>query len=281
MCSLAELMSSKSVTDDDMDDCRSECSYYSLSELDETDPVRRIPASVVKQQAEAVPASRQMETSYPHTYNNSEHLPLRVAGPWLEHPLVKDGPYISGSPGPARVVVGAIGGTGFDVIYHPNRPIFWGPKKNTFVQARYHPKGSRRSNMPAQNQYFGQSPWGLASPSTPQPLALNEQSLALFNSQQLVGAKQFLDMQKWLNTQAFPHTPQNLAAQLLITAQQLISAQQVIASQRLFAAQQLIVAQQIRATKRYLDTLQSHSRPPPHYSSQMMASAPLIPVGEV
>ncbi|WAO91863.1 Hypothetical protein NCS54_00934700 [Fusarium falciforme] len=275
MSSFAKLMSYKSVTDDDMDDCRSECSYYSLPELDETDPVRRIPASVVKQQAEAVPASCQMETSYPHTYNNSEHLPLRVAGPWLEYPLVKDGPYISGSPGPARVVVSAMGGTGFDVIYHPNRPIFWGPKKNTFVQARYHPKGSRRSNMPAQNQYFGQSPWGLASPSTPQPLALSEQSLALFNSQQLVGAKQFLDMQKWLNTQAFPHSPQNLAAQLLITAQQLISAQQVIASQ------QLIVAQQISATQRYLDTLQPLSRPSPHYSSQMMASAPLIPVGEV
>ncbi|KAJ4211893.1 hypothetical protein NW759_012180 [Fusarium solani] len=235
MCSLAKLMPSKSVTDDDMDDCRSECSYYSLPELDETDPVRHIPASVVKQQAEAVPASCQMETSYPHTYNNSEHLPLRVAGPWIEHPLVKDGPYISGSPGPARVVVSAMGGTGFDVIYHPNRPIFWGPKKNTFVQA----------------------------------------------SQQLIGAKQFLDMQKWLNTQAFPHTPQNLAAQLLITAQQLISAQQVITSQRLFTAQQLIIAQQISATKQYLDTLKSLSRPSPHYSSQMMASAPLIPVGQV
>ncbi|UPK92484.1 hypothetical protein LCI18_003419 [Fusarium solani-melongenae] len=244
MCSLAKLMSSKSVTDDDMDDCRSECSYYSLPELDETDPVRRIPASVVKQQAEAL----------------SSHLPLRVAGPWIEYPLVKDGPYISGSPGPARVVVSAMGGTGFDVIYHPDRPIFWGPKKSTFAQARYHPKGSRRSNTPAQNQYFGQSPWGLASPSTPLPLALHEQSLALLNNQPLVGAKQFLDVQKWLNTQAFPHTPQNLAAQLIITAQQLVSAQQVIASQQLFVAQQLIVAQQISATQRYLDTMQPISR---------------------
>ncbi|KAI8716495.1 hypothetical protein NCS52_00943600 [Fusarium sp. LHS14.1] len=104
MCSLAKLMSSKSVTDDDMDDCRSECSYYSLLELDETDPVRRIPASVVKQQAKAVPTNWRRVGSYPHTYNNSERLPLRVSGPCLEHPLLKDGPYISGSPGPARVV---------------------------------------------------------------------------------------------------------------------------------------------------------------------------------
>lgn len=275
MCSLAKLLSSKSVTDDDMDDCRSECSYYSLPELDETDPVRRIPASVVKQQAEAVPARRQMGTSYPHTYNNSEHLPLRVAGPWLEHPLVKDGPYISGPPGPARVVVSAMGGTGFDVIYHLDRRISWGPQKKTFAQARYHPKGSRRSNMPAQNQYFGQLPWGLASPCTPPPLALNEHSLSLFNSQQLFGAKPSWAMQEWLNTQAYPDTPQNLAAQLLITAQQLISAQQVIASQ------QLIVAQQIMAMQQYLDTLKSLSPPSPHCSSQMMASVPLIPVGQM
>lgn len=261
MCSLARLMSSKSVTDYDMDDCRSECSYYSLPELDETDPVRRIPASVVKQQAEAVPTNWRRVASYPHTYHNSEHLPLRVSGPCLEYPLLKHGPYISGSPGPARVVVSAIGGTGFDVIYHPERPIFWGPQKNTFAQARYHPKGSRRSNTPAQNQYFGQSPWGLASPSTPQLLALNEESLALLNTQPSVGANQFLDMQKWLNTQACPDTPQNLAARLLITAEQLISAQQVIASQR------LILAKQISAAQQYLDTLQS--------------AAPLIPVGVV
>ncbi|RSL99562.1 hypothetical protein CEP52_009681 [Fusarium oligoseptatum] len=247
----AELMSYKSVGVDDMDDCRSECSYYSLPELNETDPVRRIPASVVKQQAEAVPASGQMKTSYPHAYNNSERLPLRVAGPWLEHPLMKDGPYSSGSPGPARVIVSAMGGKGYDVIYHPVRRVYWGHKKNTFAQARYHPKGSRCSNMPAQNQYVGQPPWGLASPSTLQPLSHTE----LFQTH--VGAD---------------------LSQCLAMQQQLIAAQQIIATQQLIVAEQLIVAQQINATQQYLDSLQHLYQPSPYYwndySNQMMASAP-------
>lgn len=286
MYSLDQQLSYLSVTDDDMDDCRSECSYYSLPELDETDSVRRIPRSVVKQQAEVVTTCSQVHSKYPHAYHNSERLPLRVAGPWLEHPLMSHGPYSSGYPGPARVVISAMGGRGYDVIYHPNRPSPWGHKKNTFAQARYHPKGSRRSNMPAHYQHLGQSPWGLASSIiqppfrhhylsppdagpfqspggayTLQPTVIDALPLAIqqnasqqhaFNSEQYSDLQQYLDMQKWLETQPFSDTQQHLAAQQPITTQQ------------------------------YFNTQKCHSQPYPYwndYGSQVVTSDPLIQPG--
>ena len=114
------------------DDCSS---YYSLSELSETDPVRRVPAVEVRRQALAIPPKPKQDCKYPELLRNDEAMPLRVPGPWLEYPLLATNRYISGIPGPARVVISAGDYAGFDVIYHPT----WSRTK--FVHANYRPKG--------------------------------------------------------------------------------------------------------------------------------------------
>ncbi|UPL03438.1 hypothetical protein LCI18_014372 [Fusarium solani-melongenae] len=114
------------------DDCSS---YYSLSKLSETDPVRRVLAVEVRRQALAIPPKPRQDCKYPELLRNDEAMPLRVHGPWLEYPLLETDRYISGIPGPARVVISAGDYAGFDVIYHPT----WGQTK--FVHANYRPKG--------------------------------------------------------------------------------------------------------------------------------------------
>ncbi|KAF5557121.1 extracellular guanyl-specific ribonuclease Fl2 [Fusarium napiforme] len=120
-----------------MDDNSSTCSYYSLSEVEDMS-FRKIPAHQVRKQGEQVPEFSHFST-YPHTFRNSEALPLKVAGPWLEYPLCLNGSYKHSmeGPGPARVIINPSVPGGNDVIYHPTR---W---EGRFLQAKYRPKGYR------------------------------------------------------------------------------------------------------------------------------------------
>lgn len=120
------------------DDCDSQCSYYSLSELPETDPVRRVPAAKARRQAIAMPAQPRLGCKYPETFDNVEKIPLRVSGPWVEYPLLASTPYTSGIPGPARVIVSAHDYAGCDVIYHPRKEL------RLFVYAKYRPRAYHR-----------------------------------------------------------------------------------------------------------------------------------------
>ncbi|KAI1734669.1 Ribonuclease/ribotoxin [Xylaria scruposa] len=42
---------------------------------------------------------------YPHTYNNYEGFTFKVAGPYLEFPMLTSGVYTGGSPGADRVII--------------------------------------------------------------------------------------------------------------------------------------------------------------------------------
>ncbi|KAF5594297.1 extracellular guanyl-specific ribonuclease Fl2 [Fusarium pseudocircinatum] len=140
MPSLSDLgvMDHMSRSDDDMDDSSSTCSYYSLSDVEDMS-FRKIPAHEVRKQSEQVPEFNHLST-YPHTFRNSEALPLKVAGPWLEYPLCLKGSYrqsMGMGPGPARVIINPSVPGGYDVIYHPTK------LEGRFLQARYRPKGYR------------------------------------------------------------------------------------------------------------------------------------------
>ncbi|KAK4033000.1 hypothetical protein C8A01DRAFT_20001 [Parachaetomium inaequale] len=119
----------------------SEISYYSMTELSENDPHRRIAASEVRVQAIAIPNTvvRRWE-GYPHRFNNYEEVPLANPHPLIEHPLTLSGAYLSGSPpGPARIVVNEHDRSTPETMYHdPTKPI---PPRS-----RYHPfsKGEYR-----------------------------------------------------------------------------------------------------------------------------------------
>ncbi|TXC06652.1 hypothetical protein FocTR4_00010796 [Fusarium oxysporum f. sp. cubense] len=122
MPSLADLgvMDHMSRSEDDMDDNSSTCSYYSLSDVEDIS-FKKIPAHEVRKQSEHVPECSPWAT-YPHTFRNSEALPLKVAGPWMEYPLCLSGVYShSKDPGPARVIINPSVPGGHDVIYHPSK----------------------------------------------------------------------------------------------------------------------------------------------------------------
>ncbi|KAH7230533.1 uncharacterized protein BKA55DRAFT_598754 [Fusarium redolens] len=138
MPSLADLgeMDHMRRSEDDMDDNSSTCSYYSLSDVEDVS-FKKVPAHEVRKQSEHVPEYSPWAT-YPHNFRNSEALPLKVAGPWMEYPLCLNGTYShSKDPGPARVIVNPSVPGGHDVIYHP------GKREGRFLQAKYRPKGYR------------------------------------------------------------------------------------------------------------------------------------------
>ncbi|KAL7755804.1 hypothetical protein ACKLNR_014331 [Fusarium oxysporum f. sp. zingiberi] len=138
MPSLADLgvMNHMSRSEDDMDDNSSTYSYYSLSDV-EGISFKKIPAHEVRKQSEHVPECSPWAT-YPHTFRNSEALPLKVAGPWMEYPLCLSGVYShSKDPGPARVIINPSVPGGHDVIYHPSK------REGRFLQAKYRPRGYR------------------------------------------------------------------------------------------------------------------------------------------
>ncbi|KAK2128899.1 hypothetical protein NOF04DRAFT_1370598 [Fusarium oxysporum II5] len=120
MPSLADLgvMDHMSRSEDDMDDNSSTCSYYSLSDVEDIS-FKKIPAHEVRKQSEHVPECSPWAT-YPHTFRNSEALPLKVAGPWMEYPLCLSGVYShSKDPGPARVIINPSVPGGHDAKYRP------------------------------------------------------------------------------------------------------------------------------------------------------------------
>ncbi|KAF4436047.1 Extracellular guanyl-specific ribonuclease Fl2 [Fusarium acutatum] len=159
MPSLADLgaMDHMSRSDDDMDDSSSTCSYYSLSNVEDIS-FKKIPAHEVRKQSEQVPEFSHFST-YPHEFRNSEALPLKVAGPWMEYPLCLKGKYrqsMGMEPGPARVIINSSVPGGHDVIYHPSK------RTGTFLQAKYRPRGYR-----AKMSGFAAMPTIPSPPSSP------------------------------------------------------------------------------------------------------------------
>ncbi|KAJ4253406.1 hypothetical protein NW762_010563 [Fusarium torreyae] len=157
-------MSHLKVSDDDMDDCSSECSYYSLPDLEKDPWLQKIPASEVRKQANLVPATASPGVEYPHNFLNREKLPLKVPGPWVEYPLCLNGRYHGNTPGPARLIVNPSVPGGHDVIYHPTRD----DKK--FLQATYRSKGYKPYYLIEPENFIPSSlPSSPISPPPPSP----------------------------------------------------------------------------------------------------------------
>uniref|UniRef100_A0A0D2Y6W5 Uncharacterized protein n=1 Tax=Fusarium oxysporum (strain Fo5176) TaxID=660025 RepID=A0A0D2Y6W5_FUSOF len=97
----------------------SDCSYYSLSDLTLDKWYRQIPASQVRKQAKQIPARPVSSQSiYPRRFHNKEELALQSSGPWQEYPFCLNKGYVSGSPGPVRIITNSAGSGEFDVVYH-------------------------------------------------------------------------------------------------------------------------------------------------------------------
>ncbi|KAM5354717.1 hypothetical protein ACJ41O_001364 [Fusarium nematophilum] len=168
-------MSHLKVSDDDMDDCSSQCSYYSLPDLKHDEWLRRIPASEVRKQAKLVPDETLPGVKYPRDLHNKEDLPLKVPGPWKEHPLCLNGRYMWGSPGPARVIVNPSMPDSYDVVYHPTRDDL------SFRQAKYRPRGHKRGAI--------RKPGPQSPPTSPSSLPLQSPGGAPY--QQYYGSPTF------------------------------------------------------------------------------------------
>ncbi|KAH7157319.1 hypothetical protein B0J13DRAFT_603100 [Dactylonectria estremocensis] len=108
-------MSHMSVSDDD-DGYSSDCSHYSLPDLEDDEWLRHIPAS---RSLSLGPSTRDPFTRGPFTTKKNDR-------------------FRYGNPGPARVVVSPSEPEGHDVVYHPNRDSL------NFLQAKYRPRGYRR-----------------------------------------------------------------------------------------------------------------------------------------
>ncbi|KAI1021914.1 hypothetical protein LB504_007321 [Fusarium proliferatum] len=121
----------------------SDCSYYSLSDLILDKWYRQIPASQVREQAKQIPASPMSSQSiYPRQFYNRENLSLQSSGPWKEYPFCLNKGYMSGPPGPVRIVTNSAAPGEFDVVYHPART------ENSACLAKYRPKGYQKGAVP-------------------------------------------------------------------------------------------------------------------------------------
>ncbi|KAF5563912.1 hypothetical protein FPHYL_4939 [Fusarium phyllophilum] len=121
----------------------SECSYYSLSDLALDKWYRQIPASQVREQAAQIPASPMSSQSiYPRRFYNKEELALQSSGPWKEYPFCLNKGYVSGSPGPVRMITNSAALGEFDVVYHPART------ESSACLAKYRPKGYKKGAVP-------------------------------------------------------------------------------------------------------------------------------------
>ncbi|KAF5268480.1 hypothetical protein FOXYS1_622 [Fusarium oxysporum] len=121
----------------------SDCSYYSLSDLTLDKWYRQIPASQVRKQAKQIPASPVSSQSiYPRRFHNNEELALQSSGPWQEYPFCLNKGYVSGSPGPVRIITNSAGSGEFDVVYHPGRT------ERSACLANYRPKGYQKGAVP-------------------------------------------------------------------------------------------------------------------------------------
>ncbi|RGP71910.1 extracellular guanyl-specific ribonuclease fl2 [Fusarium sporotrichioides] len=104
------------------DDNSSECSYYSLADLQNDRWYRNIPASQIREQAKEVPdLPAHTTSSYPRKFHNSEQLGLKSRGPWREYPFCLNKRYSHGSPGPVRIIINSANSEDVDVIYHPTQ----------------------------------------------------------------------------------------------------------------------------------------------------------------
>jgi hypothetical protein len=165
-------MASMSVTRptaEDMDDCSSECSHYSLAGLENDKWYRYIPASQVREQAKLVPdlLTGPGEAKYPRPFYNREALPLQKAGPWREYPFCLNKRYVHGTPGPVRIVVNSASNDDHDVIYHPTKD------NKVAILATYRPRGYAKGVLP--------KPLPVSSPSS------LSSSLVPFSSSPLTG----------------------------------------------------------------------------------------------
>ncbi|KAM0201912.1 hypothetical protein ACHAPA_012255 [Fusarium lateritium] len=129
---------------EDIDECSSECSHYSLAGLENDRWYRYIPASQVREQAKMVPdlPTRPVEAKYPRPFHNREALPFQTAGPWREYPFCLNKRYVHGTPGPVRIVVNAASNGDHDVIYHPTKD------NKMAALATYRPRGYARGVVP-------------------------------------------------------------------------------------------------------------------------------------
>ncbi|KAJ4128194.1 hypothetical protein NW768_008480 [Fusarium equiseti] len=118
------------------DDASSECSYYSLADLENDRWYRNIPASQLREQASQVPTYT--GALYPRQFYNQEKLELVSDGPLTEYPFCLNKRYIYGSPGPVRIILNLANPAAFDVVYHPDR------LQRKVCQAVYRPRGYKK-----------------------------------------------------------------------------------------------------------------------------------------
>ncbi|KAF5678691.1 extracellular guanyl-specific ribonuclease fl2 [Fusarium heterosporum] len=144
---------------EDQDECSSECSYYSLAELKDDKWYRCIPASQVREQAKHVPdLYARPGAKYPRRFHNRERLELQKARPWKEYPFCLNKRYTHGSPGPVRVIVSSASNESYDVIYHPSKD------DRSAVLAKFRPTGYKKGVLP--KPLPGLSPASLPSSPT-------------------------------------------------------------------------------------------------------------------
>ncbi|KAF5635862.1 hypothetical protein F52700_5174 [Fusarium sp. NRRL 52700] len=121
----------------------SDCSYYSLSELQMDKTYRQIPASQVREQARKIPAGPMSSQSiYSRRFHNKEDLTLQSPGPWKEYPFCLNKGYVSGLPGPVRMITNSAAPGEFDVVYHAGRT------EQSARVAKYRPKGYHKGAVP-------------------------------------------------------------------------------------------------------------------------------------
>jgi len=118
------------------DDTSSECSYYSLPDLENDRWYRNIPASQLREQASQVPSYT--GAMYPRQFYNKEKLGLVSNGSLTEYPFCLNKRYISGCPGPVRIILNLANPAAFDVVYHPDR------LERKVCQAVYRPRGYKK-----------------------------------------------------------------------------------------------------------------------------------------
>ena len=118
------------------DDASSECSYYSLPGLENDRWYRNIPASQLREQANQVPSYT--GALYPRQFYNKEKLGLVSNGSLTEHPFCLNQRYISGCPGPVRIILNLANPAAFDVVYHPDK------LERKVCQAVYRPMGYKK-----------------------------------------------------------------------------------------------------------------------------------------
>lgn len=124
---------------------------FSLQNLSATHPLRRVRASTVRAQANAMPSEVQDPPNYPHRFYNGERLPFaHNEHQLIEYPLMPEGwpawrPGPWADPGPARIVVEDMNRERPEVMYHdPEQDGRGGARGRPFVAAVYWGRGERR-----------------------------------------------------------------------------------------------------------------------------------------